>query len=99
MSQDRKSVTPDARRGLIIDARVTFQVPVTQGQGQGSSGHRPKGGSPYGHMVSAHRPARSRIPTALQDMDGKRQHRAADRARDEEPSSVSLPSKEPASQG
>ena len=64
---------------------------MTQDQGQGSSGHRPKGGSPYDHMVSAHRLARSRISMALQDVDDKRQHRAADRARDEEPSWKNVP--------
>lgn len=82
---------------------VTFQVPVTQDQGQGSSGHQPKGGSPYGHMVSALRLACSHLHTALQDVDDKRQRRAADRVRREEPSCkdvpVALPSTEPASQG
>ncbi|MXQ81406.1 hypothetical protein E5288_WYG005891 [Bos mutus] len=62
---------------------VTFQVPVTQDQGQGSSGHQPKGGSPYGHMVSALRLARSHLHTALQDVDDKRQRRAADRVYNE----------------
>lgn len=42
-------------------------------------------------MVSAHRLARSHLHTALQDVNDKRQHRAANRARDEEPSCKDVP--------
>ena len=53
--------------------------------------HPPKGGSPSGHMVSAHRLAHSHLFPALQDLDLKRQHQAADGARDKEPGRRGVP--------
>lgn len=60
--------------------RGHFSAPCDSGQGQGSSGHPPKGGSPCGHTVSAGRLAGSLLTPSSQDLANERQPRAADEA-------------------